>query len=215
MKTLIITGGKLEDSFLLQFLEKESFEYVIIVDGALEIANRVGLDFDCLVGDFDTVSKDVLAQYTSRKDILIDQHMPEKDETDTELAIHLAIEKKASHITILGATGGRIDHLIGNIHLMKQSLDASIPCVMVDTRNRIQLLNKATVFHKASQYGTYISFLPYTDCATGICLIGFKYPLNDAILTKGNTLGISNEMVSNVCKLEMETGILICIESCD
>lgn len=215
MKTLIITGGKLEDSFLLQFLEKETFDYVIIVDGALEIANRVGLSFHCLVGDFDTVSSDILEQYMNRNDIVIDRHMPEKDETDTELALHLAIEKNSSHITILGGTGGRIDHLLGNIHLMKQALDADIPCFMIDDRNKIQLLNKDTLFSKDSQYGTYISFLPYTDLVSGISLIGFKYPLRHAILTKGNTLGISNEMASNDCKLEIETGILICIESCD
>ena len=49
---------------------------------------------------------------------------PMKDDTDTEAAIRLAIEKGAQSITLLGATGSRIDHVLANIELLGIGLTA-------------------------------------------------------------------------------------------
>ena len=87
MKTgLIITGGSLDMAFAGWFLQKNKTDCVISVDGGLERTKALGLCPHAVVGDFDTVDREILEEYRKKPGILWDVHRPEKDETDTELA---------------------------------------------------------------------------------------------------------------------------------
>ena len=111
MKTgLIITGGRLDLAFAGQFLQHEKVDCVISVDGGLEKTRALGLTPDAVVGDFDTVDSKILERYQKNPSVLWDVHKPEKDETDTELAINTAIKLGCKKLVILGATGRRLDH---------------------------------------------------------------------------------------------------------
>ena len=215
MKTLILTGGKLTDSFLLPFFFFFLYEYIIVVDGALSLAHRIGLSFHALVGDFDTVSSKIKDLYKDDSSIYFEQHSPRKNETDTQLALDIALEKGASDITILGGTGGRLDHFFGNVHILKRALEHQIPCSLVDEQNKIQLIKGSYTISKINQYGTYVSLIPFTEKVTGITLKGFAYPLSNATISSGETIGISNEIVEEYGSITMEEGIFICIESRD
>lgn len=212
---LIITGGVQQPEFLQECCEKETFDYVIAVDGALELIDRLSIPIHCLVGDFDTVSLDILKKYERKENLYVEQHIPEKDETDTELALRIAMEKNAADITIVGATGGRLDHFLGNLHILLQPLRRNIPCSLLDPWNRIRLVQEYCVFSEENAFGTYISFLPFTDEVQDVSLTGFKYPLNHACLKKGNTLGVSNERIASKAEVRLGKGILICVESQD
>lgn len=213
--TLIIAGGCLPKSFLQKYLEEATFDYVIAVDGALAYVDEAGVPINCLVGDFDTVCADLLNQYRKQENLYIERHRPEKDETDTELALRIAMNYGSKTITILGATGGRLDHFIGNLHLLIQPLKRKIPCFLVDEWNRICLIDHYSQFTEKDQFGKYISFLPFTDEVLDVSLTGFKYPLHHANIKKGITLGVSNERSASVAEVCIEKGILICIESKD
>ena len=65
------------------------------------------------------------------------------------------------------------------------------------------------------QFGTYLSLLPFTPQVTGITLKGVKYPLENAILNSGISLGISNEIVDDRAEIMFQDGILLGIESRD
>lgn len=145
----------------------------------------------------------------------MERHIPEKNETDSELALRIALSKQPTEIIILGATGGRMDHTIGNIHLMYQCMKQGIPCAIYDEWNKIQLIQNETVLDKKTSYGTYVSFLPFFESAQGVTLKGFRYPLTDANLEKGTTLAISNEIEAESASVVVEKGVLICIESKD
>ena len=67
-----------------------------------------------------------LSYYRKMEHIIWEVHQPEKDDTDTELAIKRALAMNCSHITLLGATGGRLDHMIGNIHLLFPCLQKAL-----------------------------------------------------------------------------------------
>ena len=62
MRVLIITGGRIDTDFALRFLKKESFDHIVVVDGALAFWDKVEDDahidvkFDHLVGDFDNIA---------------------------------------------------------------------------------------------------------------------------------------------------------------
>ena len=124
MKTcLIVTGGQIQMDFAGPFLEQQTFDLVIAVDGGLETVKFLGVIPDVVVGDFDTVDPQVFQEYHRLSHIRWEIHKPEKNETDTELAVHTAIQLGADYLTILGATGGRLDHMLANIHLLMTATD--------------------------------------------------------------------------------------------
>ena len=167
MKVLIVLGGTLSDCFLKKMYDNDRADYVIVADGALEVMDRTGLCFHSLVGDFDTVAPELLQKYEHRLGLYVERHIPEKNETDSELALRIALSKQPTEIIILGATGGRMDHTIANIHLMYQCMKQGIPCAIYDEWNKIQLIQNETVLDKKTSYGTYVSFLPFFESAQG------------------------------------------------
>jgi len=213
-KILIITGGQIEDSFLCTRVKSEQYAMIIAADRGLNIADRLHLPLDYIVGDFDSVSQAILIKYKDTK-VRIMTYPPEKDKTDSQIAIELAIENQATSIDIIGATGTRLDHVVANIHLLMFPLQKLISACIVDSHNKIYLKNKSFSIKKEDQFGDYISLLPFTDQVYGLTLKGFKYPLTHILLTKGNSLGISNEIMEKEAQVEFEDGILLVIESRD
>ena len=214
-RCLIITGGKLDLSFAGSFLEQETFDKIIAVDAGLEAVKALGLEPDMVVGDFDTVKPGILQYYRQKEHIIWDTHQPEKDETDTELALLKAQAMGCTHIVILGATGGRMDHMLGNIHLLCPCLQKGIEACILDCQNRIYLIDGERTFRSSGLWGRYISFLPLTEHVDGITLTGFKYPLDHVTVPAGNTRCISNELLEDRAVMCLEKGIMICIESRD
>jgi len=100
-RCLIITGGKLDLSFAGSFLGQETFDKIIAVDAGLEAVKTLGLEPDMIVGDFDTVKPEVLAYYRRMEHIVWDTHQPEKDETDTELALLKAQATGCTEVVVL------------------------------------------------------------------------------------------------------------------
>ncbi len=218
MKTgLIITGGRLDLAFAGQFLQHEKVDCVISVDGGLEKTRSLGLIPDAVVGDFDTVDSKILERYQNNSSVLWDVHKPEKDETDTELAINTAIKLGCQRLVILGATGRRLDHELSNLHLLKLCLDYQVEAYLYDEYNKAYLLSHGKTFRKEEMFGTYISFIPLTEKVKGITLRGFKYPLNRKNISIGVEAGlcVSNELADTEASIEFENGILICVESRD
>lgn len=237
MKTgLIITGGKLDMAFAGEFLHEyeirhggnpgsaaaegsRGFDCVILVDGGLERAEALGLVPSAIVGDFDTVRPEILDRYrrNTGRDVLWDVHKPEKDETDTELAVSTALKLGCARLVILGATGGRLDHELSNIHLLKMCLDAGVEAALYDRQNRVSLLAGGRTFRRDETYGKYVSFIPLTEQVRGITLTGFKYPLTGRDISIGREAGlcVSNEIAGETAEIRFDAGILICVESKD
>ncbi|MCC8024098.1 MAG: thiamine diphosphokinase [Clostridium sp.] len=214
-RCLIVTGGKLDLSFAGLFLKHERFQKIIAVDAGLEAAKALDLEPDMIVGDFDTVKPEILEYYRQREHIVWDTHEPEKDETDTELALLRAQASGCEEIVILGATGGRMDHMIGNIHLLFPCLQKGIEAYILDSKNRIYLIDGERKFYKENLWGKYISFLPLTEKVKGITLTGFKYPLFEKDIEIGSSLCISNELAEEMGTVTFADGVLIVVESHD
>ena len=188
---------------------------IIAGDRGLEALYQLKIIPNHVVGDFDSVSPEILKFYKKQSQIIFHTYHAEKDNTDTDIALQLAIKLKSSRITIMGALGRRMDHAIANIHILKDALEANIPCQMIDEHNRIYLINKEMTLEKDKVYGKYVSLIPLTSTVEGLTLAGFKYPLHDYTLPIGTSLGISNEIVTDTAHIEMKNGILIVIESRD
>ena len=212
-KVLIITGGHIEEALLQDCVSKEQYTKIIGADRGLIVADRMNLPLDFIVGDFDSVMKSTLAKYEGITPILT--YPTEKDKTDTELAIDLAISIGAKRIDIIGGIGTRLDHTLANIHLLKQAMEQGIDINIIDLNNRIYLRNKSFTIKKAEQHGVYISLIPFTDMVDGLTLKGFKYPLYNITMKTGTSLGISNVLIEDEGIVEFKNGILIVIEAKD
>ena len=188
---------------------------IIAGDRGLEALYQLKIVPNHIVGDFDSVSPEILEFYKNQSQIIFHTYHPEKDNTDTDIALKLAIGLKSSEITIMGALGRRMDHAIANIHILKDALETNIPCQILDEHNRIYLINKEITLEKNRVYGKYISLIPLTSEVKDLTLTGFKYPLNNYDLPIGTSLGVSNEIVENIAQIKMKKGILIVIESKD
>ena len=188
---------------------------IIAGDRGLEALYKLKIIPNHVVGDFDSVSAEILEFYKKQSQITFHTFNSEKDNTDTDIALQLAIGLKSSRITIRGALGKRMDHALANIHILKDALEANIPCQIIDEHNRIYLINKEMTLEKDKVYGKYVSLIPLTSIVEGLTLTGFKYPLNHYTLPIGTSLGISNEMIEDIAHIEMKKGILIVIESKD
>lgn len=215
MKTLIITGGTVDASFADAYRKKEAFDHLIASDAGIHYFALSGLKPDEILGDFDSADKEELERFRKEKGIIFHPYQPEKDASDTELALRLALTRGSSEVHILGATGTRLDHVFGAVHLLGIALKAGVPCYMADPHNRIRLADKRLVIKRAEQYGKYVSLLPVDGTVTGVTLKGFRYPLAHAEMKSFCTLGVSNEIVADEAVIEIEKGVLAVMETMD
>lgn len=214
-KALIVTGGHIEQKFCMEYLKKNSFDFTAAVDFGLRFFYDAQITPDLAVGDFDSADADVLRHFKEREGIEWVRLVPEKDDTDTEAAIRRVIAKGYGQIHILGATGSRMDHALGNIGLLGLGLQAGIEMFLADPHNRIRMIKEPLVLSKKEQFGKYVSLLPVSEKVFGITLIGMKYPLNDHTLTQFTSLGISNEIVAEQAEIRMKSGTLLVLETRD
>lgn len=218
---MIISGGNCNQELTKELLEKNQIDTVIAVDGGLKICDEIGRIPEYIVGDFDTIEADIIQKYRDMVDSKavnapeILSFNPEKDDTDTEIAIHLCIKLGAQTVTIVGGTGTRLDHTFANVHLLKKFLDAGIKAAIYDKNNKIYLIDHRLELLKENLYGKYFSMLPFTEQVMGITLEGFKYPLCKKDISFGTSLCISNEVEKATATVEFTHGILIIFESLD
>ena len=160
-EAVIVSGGTLDEEFVLSVLKEKEERFLIAVDKGLLFLHEHGICPDYIVGDFDSVAQEVIALYKEQKMIPIREFNPVKDATDTEIAIRLAIEFECQQITILGGTGTRLDHVWGNVQSLKIAADAGVQAFLLDCHNRIRLLKKRVELRKTDAFGKYFSVFPW------------------------------------------------------
>lgn len=215
MKFLIVSGGEATDEFVEEVIKKGGFDVILAADSGMDFLYRTQILPDIIVGDFDSVEPKVLDFFREKEQIDICVLNPVKDDTDTEFAIREAIRRGATDITIIGGTGTRLDHVLGNISLLGIGLEEGVRMELLDAHNRICMIDHSVTLKKKEQYGNYLSLIPYNGKVTGVTLKGVKYPLCDYTMGGFNSLGISNEIVDDEASIELTLGQLLVIESRD
>lgn len=214
MKTVIVNGGNIDYDFALSFFQTHTVDYVIAADHGAEFLYRAGICPDELVGDFDSADQGILPYYEERK-IPIRRFRPEKDSTDMEIAMLTALERGSTKITVLGATGSRLDHVLGSIRNLSIPLKYGVDCEILDSHNRIRMVDQSITICKKDQFGKYVSLLAHGGPVEHLTLKGFYYPLSDYRLEADCAMGISNEITDEEAEIRFERGRLLVIESRD
>ena len=215
MKFLIVSGGSLNKEFVMKIVGQGRYDCILAADSGMNALYAAAVTPDIIIGDFDSADEKILAFFQQNKAIDFCTLNPEKDDTDTEFAIRESIRRGADSITIIGGTGTRLDHVLGNISLLGIGFEEQISMELLDEHNRIRMIQKPLTLEKDAQYGKYVSLIPYGGDVQGITLRGFKYPLSDYTMGGFNSLGISNEIVDEKAVIELPGGSLLVIESHD
>lgn len=209
-RVLIFAGGDI-DLKALQEIEQD--DYIIGADrGALFLVEN-GIKPHISVGDFDSVNAEEFSRIKEFSEDILSVDAVNKDLTDTELAFDIAIDQQPSEIMMIGVTGTRLDHTLSNIQLMVRGLQHQITSNIWDRNNYITLTGATCTIEDRGF--TYISLLALTPEVTGINLEGFQYPLVNATLKMGQTIGVSNRLLGSEGTLHIDSGLLLIIQSKD
>lgn len=211
MKALIVSGGMAPSKEIL-LRELKSSEIVICADSGANHLFKYSIVPNVLIGDFDSINTGVLDAFRN-KGCIIEKFPPEKDFTDTEIAIDYAIGKGYSDIILLGATGSRLDHVYGNIALLKKYVEKGYNLKIVDDNNEIMYSNEGLTLY--GEPGDLFSLYAYGSPVEGLYIKGGKYKLENYSLPIESSLGTSNEFIENEVNITFREGGLLIIKSRD
>jgi thiamine pyrophosphokinase len=204
---LIVAGGDPPGGNLLASLAGRA-EKVIAADKGAAYCLESGVVPHLVVGDLDSLSPDILEKLHDLG-VEIKQFSTAKDYTDTQLALDEAIAEGAREVEILGAMGGRFDHELANLHLLKKAQDAGINARITTDCQQIFLIRSHQVIK--DRQGVTISLLPLTGRVEDITLTGFAFELQGAAMKIGDPYGISNIIRSSEARVSAGEGVLVAV----
>lgn len=192
---------------------------VVAADGGARHANRLGIGIDAWVGDGDSIGAAELAELESTG-VPIERSSPDKDESDTELAVRAALHRGAEGVVIVGGLGGeRIDHALANVGLLAMDELRGRSAVMLDASSRISLVRAPAVDGSPvlrmlpGRIGDMVSLLPLGDGVAGVTTDGLRFPLADEPLPAGPARGLSNVRTAMDASVSVRRGLLLVVES--
>lgn len=211
---VIVTGGDIEDIQVLEYLNDHENSYTIAVDGGGEFFYRHKKVPDLMIGDFDTLDAEILAYYKKYSEVY--EMSANKDYTDTDVAIKESVKRRPGSVIIFGASGTRFDHSIANLMSAfqhKNYCNGSI--TYINKTNKMQpIVGPCELVIEKDEY-KYISILAISDSIIVGRFDGVKYELENKKIEREISLGISNEIVKEKCRLYIKEGELYLIQSND
>lgn len=169
-------------------------ELLVGVDGGIYNIINIGKEVDLAVGDFDSCNIEEVVLHC--KNIRV--FPKDKDYGDLELAILEVKDLEFSKIELYNVTGGRLDHYHSALNLIIKYLDLNIE--IIDKNNRIKTINQSMTLKKSDC--KYVSIFAI-DENVRVSLTGFKYNLNNYLLNRMDNVGLSNEIIDETAKIEI------------
>jgi thiamine pyrophosphokinase len=184
-------------------------DLLVAVDGGADAFARVGVLPGLLVGDLDSI-KPGTREALEAKGIEVVVLPTAKDETDTEAALRMVVDRGATDITVSGGLGGpRLDHLAGNLLLLASPWLAGVRVRFVDDLHEVFMAKGDVVF--GGRKGDTVSLLPLTPTVERVRTEGLAYPLAGEPLLQSATRGVSNAMTGPEARVTHGEGALLVI----
>lgn len=182
---------------------------VIAADRGFLLCRASGIEPDFCLGDYDSLLPGEVPPDGARV------CSPEKDDTDSAMALKLALSLGLEDAVLVGGTGGRLDHTIANLQLLRYARTREARLTFEGRFDRAELLTPGE--YALPQDGPKrFSLFAFSPEVTGLYIRGAKYPLEDAVLTDAFPLGISNERLpGRKAAVRFEGGALLLVQSED
>lgn len=172
-------------------------KHVICCDGAANEYVKRGFTPELIIGDGDSLSPELKSEYAN-----ITFYSSDQETNDLTKAVNYCISKHLMNIVIVGATGKREDHTIGNLSLLGE---------YIDKVKNIQIISDYGVFTAIKTDSTFESVIGNT--VSVFCLKtapirgrGLKYPLSTLANWWQGTL---NEATANPFTLFVRGKVLV------
>ncbi|CRH92473.1 Thiamine pyrophosphokinase [Chlamydia trachomatis] len=207
IKVAVVAGGDLD-------LVMTGFDVFVGVDAGSLFLLKHNLPLDMAVGDFDSVSAEEL-QWIKAEAKSLTQAPAEKDDTDLELALKTVFEQyPEAQVSIFGAFGGRLDHMMSNLFLASEPSLASFmqQIKLQDSLNLVCFFPQGRHLIESVKGMTYVSFMP--SDGSRLTIEGAKYPLNTSNYFFKKCYG-SNEFIDEDLVIELDSGYVVVIYSKD
>ncbi len=188
-------------------------DYVIAADGGLMYCGVLEVEPDLILGDFDSLDEEYAAAVESIKESCPDRVITlpvVKDDTDMLAAVKHGLKLGYRSFRLYGASGGRLEHTIANIQVLKYIKEQGGTGYIMDGSGMILMAQNEAIRFRDTMDG-YINIFAYGDSAKGVSVKGLKYELEDALLTNGMPLGVSNEFVGKESEIAVADGTLLII----
>ena len=207
MRAFIYTGGTVRIESITEHPKAD--DITIAADSGYHTARALGERIDLLLGDFDSIG-----QIPRDEGFEIQQVPAEKDYTDTQLAVEIAMDRGAEEIIIIGGLTGRLDHTLSTLAILEDLWVRGIHSHITDGQSRARYLKSSSTLIARSGY-KYLSLIAVDEVVKGVDVEGCKYPLKKATLTRRNQFAVSNEITGNVAFIAVKKGGVYIIESKD
>lgn len=198
----VVTGGEPPDPDLLGELAPP--QLVVAADSGADVARGLGVLPDVIVGDFDSVTPAAAAAVAERRRFPVD-----KDATDLTLALAEAHSRGAGSITVVGGSGGRLDHLLANVATLASDELASLRVDALIGSARLWVVRRAETI--SGTVGQVVSLLAYGGPAAGIRTTGLRWALAGETLEAGASRGVSNVFDAPEATVTLRSGALLAI----
>ncbi len=179
---------------------------VVAADHGLDHALAAGLTVAVAVGDMDSVSPEALTK-AEQSGTRIERHPPDKDQTDLELALELAT-RLADQIIVIGAGGGRLDHLIGNLNVLASPAWAGVDIeAWLNNAQAVVVHGQRTL---EVDVGGTVSLFALGGPAR-ISTTGLAWPLNNEVLDPLTGRGVSNRATTPTPQITVSEGVVLAV----
>ena len=199
MRVLIVANGDLPSEALLAET-RSAADYVVAADGGADKALSLGILPDAVVGDLDSLTAEARA-------LLGDErlhHDGSDDTTDLQKAIEFALARGATSIDVVAAGGGRGDHALANLSVLRL-YRGEAEMRFVDDLFTVEVVNGEAIIDGPA--GTVISLVAIGRC-TGVTTSGLRWDLADRVL-EFSPLGVHNEIARPPATVGVATGDLL------
>ena len=183
-------------------------DLVVAADSGADIAAGAAVAVDILVGDLDSMSRSAMERVFDDRTV-IEAHSPDKDGTDLELALEVALHHDPSEIVFVGGGGGRLDHLLGNVGVIGSPAAGHVPVSWVTERETAYVIRGGRSIPTTP--GEVFSLIPIGSEARGVHVRHARWPLRDASLRFHSSLGISNVAVDEEVEIKVGEGAVLAV----
>ena len=197
-KCLIISGGDFEKIEL-----NDKYDFFIACDKGYLYAKKLNIKPNIIVGDFDSAKKPKNVENVIKVSKI-------KDDTDTSLAVKYALKNGYKDIDIICALGGRIDHTLANISLMKYVVEHKGVVKIISNSATLMVFTKGKIRIK-KESNKYLSIFSLSDKSKIDYIKGTKYDIKNLILKNSFPLGVSNEFKNKLAEIKISKGVVLII----
>lgn len=177
-------------------------DFIIAADGGLAHTQRLGLEPNEILGDFDSLG------YTPEDARIFPV---EKDDTDAMLAARRGLQLGFREFLFYGSLDGpRLDHTIANFQTLQFLADRGAKGYLVGKDYIATVIRAERVTFPPSAEGILSLFCLGPD-AEGVTIAGLHYPLKDGTLTSGFPLGVSNHFTGHEAQITVKKGSLLAL----